>query len=87
MEPSFPEKLGFVNASYNSPYGKIASSWKRDGDSLEWNITVPANTTATVVLPARFGIKPEPNSDGIHSVIEADGKVIIELGSGNYLLK
>ncbi|MDR2384321.1 MAG: glycoside hydrolase family 78 protein [Tannerella sp.] len=87
MEPVFPEKLNFVNASYDSPYGKIASHWKREGNSLAWEITIPANTTATVVLSTKFGIKPEQNSEGIHSVKEADGKVFIELGSGKYLLK
>jgi alpha-L-rhamnosidase len=87
MEPAFPEKLSFVNAAYDSPYGKIVSSWKRDGDNLSWEITVPTNTTATVILPKRFGIKPEQNGDGIHSIKEADGKVIIALGAGKYLLK
>jgi alpha-L-rhamnosidase len=87
MEPVFPEKLGFVNASYHSPYGTIASHWKREGDALNWDISIPANTTATVVLPTRFGVKPEPGNDGIHSVKEADGKVFIELGSGKYTLK
>jgi alpha-L-rhamnosidase len=86
MEPAFPEKLKFVNASYDSPYGKIVSNWTRDGDNLTWEITVPANTTATVALSTRFGIKPE-SGNGIHGVKEADGKVLIELGSGKYSLK
>ena len=48
MEPVFPAKLNYVNASHVSPYGRIGSSWKRDGNKLEWNVEIPANTTATV---------------------------------------
>ena len=87
MEPVFPEKLKFVNASYDSPYGKIVSRWNREGDNLTWEITIPANTTAMVVLPTRFGIKLEAGKNGIHNVKETDGKVFIELGSGKYSLK
>jgi alpha-L-rhamnosidase len=87
MEPVFPEKLSHVNASYESPYGKIKSAWKRDGDKLVWNITIPANTTATVKLPGRFGIKVDANQPGVHTVEEAGGSLILELGAGTYLLQ
>jgi alpha-L-rhamnosidase len=87
MEPSFPEKLDYVNASYISPYGKIESRWKRDADKLAWDITVPANSTATVKLPSRFDIKADTIQPGINSVTNIDGSIIIELGSGKYTLK
>ena len=87
MEPVFPEKLNHVNASYESPYGKIESSWKRDGNNLEWNITIPANTTATIKLPLKFGVKVDTSMSGIHSVKESEGSLIVELGSGKYTLK
>lgn len=84
MEPVFPEKLNHVNASYNSPYGKIASQWKRDGDKLSWNIEIPANTTATVKLPARFNVKVDAAQAGVRNVSEADNSLVVELGSGKY---
>ena len=87
MEPVFPEKLDNVKASYDSPYGKISSEWRRAGDKLTWNITIPANTTATIKLPSRFGIKPDANQPGFHSVKEANGSLIVELGSGSYTLQ
>lgn len=87
MEPVFPEKLNSVNASHISPYGKIESSWKRDGDKLEWNITIPANTTATVKLPARFNVKVDTKQAGIHSAEESGEHLIVNLGSGNYTFK
>ena len=87
MEPVFPEKLDHVSASYESPYGKIESNWQRNGDKLTWHISIPVNTTATVKLPERFGIKAEANQSGIHAVKEADGFLTLELGSGTYLLQ
>lgn len=84
MEPVFPEKLSHVNASYVSPYGKIVSNWKRDGDELKWDIEIPANTTATIKVPSKFGIKAEVGQAGVHSVKKSDGVTIIELGSGKY---
>ncbi|MDR0393529.1 MAG: glycoside hydrolase family 78 protein [Tannerella sp.] len=87
MEPVFPEKLGHVDASYESPYGRIESCWKREGDKLTWNITIPANTTATVKLPVRFGVKADTNRPGVRKAKEADGFLTLELGSGAYLLQ
>ncbi len=43
-------KLTFAEASYNSPYGKVESRWKRTGEKTTYQICVPANTTAKLVL-------------------------------------
>lgn len=87
MEPVFPDKLNYVKASHISPYGKIESYWIRNGDKLEWNISIPANTTATIKLPAKFKIKIDENQAGNHSTEESGEKLIIQLGSGKYKFK
>ncbi|CCH87622.1 Alpha-L-rhamnosidase [Modestobacter italicus] len=38
-------------AAHESPYGRIESSWRLDGDRFELDVRVPAGTEATVVLP------------------------------------
>ena len=45
------EGLDWVNCSYDSPYGKIVSNWKRTGDKFEWTVEIPAGTTATALIP------------------------------------
>ncbi|KQC31334.1 family 78 glycoside hydrolase catalytic domain [Flagellimonas eckloniae] len=40
-------------ASYNSPYGKIISSWKIDNGIFELKATVPPNTTAKIHIPTQ----------------------------------
>lgn len=44
--------LDWVQAAYVHPRGRIESGWKREGDAVIYEIAIPANTTATVVLPA-----------------------------------
>lgn len=49
------EGLDHVNCSYNSVSGRIESNWRRKGDLFEWDILIPANTTAEVYLPTANG--------------------------------
>ena len=55
LQPRIPEGLTHVSATYRSPYGLIESRWRRDGNMLHWQITIPANTTADVCIPQRGG--------------------------------
>jgi alpha-L-rhamnosidase len=48
--------LSFVNCTYPSPYGLIRSNWKFSGDDFRQEVTIPANSTATVYVLAD---KPE----------------------------
>ena len=43
--------MDWVKASTVHPRGRIASAWKREGDKVIYNITIPANTSALVFLP------------------------------------
>jgi len=85
MEPKFPEGLSHVKASYQSAYGEIKSEWTKEGSSFVWQITIPANSSAIVQLPAAFDITV-PQQEGVRSVTESEGKSVIELGSGSYRL-
>jgi alpha-L-rhamnosidase len=51
LGPVFPGKLESARVEVPSLYGKIQSAWKREGDTVRWNVTVPWNTRATVKLP------------------------------------
>ena len=51
LKPYPIEGLDFVNCAYNSVSGPIESHWKREGNHFEWDIVIPANTTAEVCLP------------------------------------
>ncbi|HOW63981.1 MAG TPA: family 78 glycoside hydrolase catalytic domain [Candidatus Paceibacterota bacterium] len=44
--------IDWVKAEYDSLRGKILSQWKRSADRFELHLVIPANTSATVFLPA-----------------------------------
>ena len=43
--------LTWAKAHVESPYGRISSSWKKGTKGFHLDIEVPANTTATVLMP------------------------------------
>ena len=83
MSPCFPEGLHRVKAWQKTASGMVRSEWTRQGDTLRWQVELPANTSAIVSIPSRFGIRP-PVGNGIHSVNEDGDKILIEVGSGRY---
>jgi len=79
-----------VDANLKTYYGKISSSWKKEGEQLSIQVEVPVNTTANVYLPKNDtssileGKKPLSSSKGMNVIGEEDGFTIVEIGSGKY---
>lgn len=88
-----PEPVGDVtsaNVSHESPYGTISTNWESKGDTFDLKVTIPANTTATVYLPAtetaqilENGNVVEGNKD-LKSLGFKNGRALIQVGSGTY---
>lgn len=51
LRPNFVAGLDHFEASHEGPYGKIVSSWKKNGNAVTYEVTVPPNSTATVYFP------------------------------------
>jgi len=85
MKPDFNAGLTFVNASYESIYGLIKSDWKKNKNTLEWKITIPANSSAVVYLPTTNASDVKVNKQKVdkNSKIEKN-KMVLELPSGTY---
>ncbi|RXK87456.1 alpha-rhamnosidase [Filimonas effusa] len=91
MKPKRMGDLSAVNATYRSNYGEVKSDWKQVGASFFWNITVPPNTTAVVYLPVAPGEKVYEagklvtgKEEGILSTKPITGRLVLNVGSGNY---
>jgi alpha-L-rhamnosidase len=90
MRPQPGGGLTHAKASLHSMYGSIRSEWTLRNDVFDWQITVPANTTATVLLPAASakdvteGDKPLQEVDDLAVAAQAPGQVCINAGSGSY---
>ncbi len=51
LAPAFVSGLDFVEAQYDSRRGRIESAWRRQNGRIEWSVTIPGRTTATVLVP------------------------------------
>ena len=51
--------LTWAKVGYHSIRGQIECDWRLEGGRLLADVTIPANTTATVILPAGDG-PPRP---------------------------
>ncbi|MBQ9479658.1 MAG: hypothetical protein IJU71_08900 [Selenomonadaceae bacterium] len=77
--PDFKGEMKFARGHYDSVYGRIESSWeKMNRGWTRYRFVVPANTTATVILPDAVGKKVLQNG----TPIKYTGA--LEVGSGSY---
>ncbi len=72
-------KMTSAEGYYDSMYGRINSKWEIKDGELTYEATVPANTSATLYLPA----------SSENSVLDADGCELLKYENGKavYLLK
>ncbi len=90
MQPTPVGDLKFVRATHLSPYGWISSEWHWEGDQFDWQIKIPANTTATVYLPAQNveavteSGQPLAGADGVKFLRVEGGRVVVDVQSGAY---
>ena len=78
-----------ANAEFTSLYGKVKSSWKIEGNDFVYDVTVPANTTATVTLPSAQADQLTVNAQAMSASIKESLKqtekgVSLNVGSGSY---
>jgi alpha-L-rhamnosidase len=95
VRPEIPTAgLDTVSASYESVRGEIASAWRRTPVGFELDVTIPANATARVVVPAQGArdvreiasgrAQPAETAPSVRLLSAADGRVVYEVGSGRY---
>ena len=88
-----PEPVGdltWVKDSYDSIHGRIRSEWHKADGKFDLRVTIPANTTATVYLPAK-DIQSITESGrslakvaGINSIKLENDHAVLGIGSGDY---
>lgn len=93
LKPHGFDQIAWAEAEHDSLYGPIKSSWKNQGGEFTWEVSVPANTTATAYVPARAAEavsesgRPAATSPGVKFLRFADGRAVFELQSGSYAFR
>ncbi len=90
IKPTLAGDLTWVKANFDSPFGRIVSNWKKDGNLLTMEITIPANTTATVYVPTKEAIsvtesgKLAVQADSVKFQRMENNTAVYAIGSGSY---
>jgi alpha-L-rhamnosidase len=84
IAPQPAGNLTWAKASYDSIRGKIVSDWIRTGDGFTLNVTIPANTTATIFVPTKPGAHVTANSPAAKLLFNEGNRAVFETGAGNY---
>jgi alpha-L-rhamnosidase len=90
LKPAMPGNLTFAEAKTDSLYGTISSRWEKKGAAIQMNIEIPANSTATVYVPANdvtnvteSGL-PVPGAIGVRFLQMEGNRAVFQVQSGVY---
>lgn len=89
IQPHLGGNLTAAKANYDTYYGNITSGWKLENKNLILDVEIPANTTATLYIPATDA---NAITESGKIVTEANIKIlkmeesylVVQLGSGKY---
>ena len=93
VAPEVVGDLGWVRATYRTPYGEAASRWRRDGDAFVLEVVVPVGSAAEVGVPAasaeavREGDGPAAEAAGLTFVGYDGGRAVFEAAPGRYTFR
>jgi alpha-L-rhamnosidase len=79
-----------AKAFYHAITGEIACAWRLEGGAVTLDVTLPANTTATVYVPARSaadvseGGRPAAESEGVKFLRMEGDAAVFGVGAGRY---
>lgn len=91
MHPQPGGGLTYATAELHSMYGMIRSAWTQEKDVFDWRITVPANTTAKVYVPAKDishvteSGQPMEKANGVTFLQMESGSAVFGVVSGSYV--
>ena len=90
IDPQPVGDLKWAQASYDSIHGKISARWENAADIFSLKVTIPANTTATVFIPAKSadkvteGGKPASQTESVKFLRQEGDRTVFEVASGQY---
>lgn len=90
IQPHIGGNFQYASASLKTYYGTVSSGWKINSDNIEIDATIPANTHATIFIPAAQAAditeSGQPLSLGFTEITpdHTPHSIVIELGSGTY---
>jgi hypothetical protein len=93
IRPTPVGDLEWAGATYDSIRGPIRVRWDREGGKFKLQATIPANTTATVYVPAAPDSqvtengKPAADSPGVRFLRREGDRMVYAIASGAYVFE
>ncbi len=90
FSPEVGGNLNYAMATLQTLYGLVSTRWNLEGNTFSLDVTIPANTTATINLPGAATAKVNESGTDINqtkgiSQVNKDGKNLkVTIGSGTY---
>lgn len=90
IKPEIVGDITWCRGSHRCLYGTIETAWKLENDQFILDVTIPANTTATVYIPAGTqaevmeGKKKAVDSKGVTYDRMEGGRAVFTVRSGHY---
>ncbi len=90
IKPEIVGGLTWAKGSYDSVRGKISSAWEKHGERFELRVEIPANTAATIFLPADSADSIQEAGRNLGSVSGVQllrweaGRAVLKVASGRY---
>jgi alpha-L-rhamnosidase len=90
LRPVITSHMSFARCAYQSPYGLIRSHWYSEENVMIWEVSVPANTSATAHIPISAGTQilenalPIEESPGIAFIRKTPKSAVYKLQAGSY---
>ncbi len=84
IHPRLDSRVTKARGEYESVYGRIVSDWSGTGTGpFALEVTIPANTTATVFLPAVGNGRVTQDGSPVNLQKQGDS-LLVKVGSGSY---
>jgi hypothetical protein len=93
IHPAIVGDLTWVKAKYDSAHGPVSAEWRRDAKTLTLAVSIPANTTATIFIPAKSaeqvlaGGLRAATSPGVSFLRMENENAIFAVASGQYVFR
>lgn len=84
IRPQVPKDLDRVRVTYRSAIGPILSAWTKEGGKIRFEIEIPPNGAAKVVLPKGMAQVVEPKKP-IKGAEYSEKEAAFKVGAGRYV--
>jgi len=87
VHPHLDSRMTAARAEYESVYGKIVSDWNgTPAGPFSLKVTIPANTSAKIFLPAIPGARVTEGGNPVQSE-QVGGSNLVRIGAGSYFFE